>query len=231
MHSCQSYQRNGLWSLSWSDGRRNGRDFSWSIADISEGSPIWACPLLCLPQHRKDYPPSNGNFCNLTKYWVSQLVSEIHQHLPAQVQCLNHAWMSYSCCLSIAQYLWIPKLQTIVSQDHSLTGCSFLCLLPIPEQSLQVPIIGAFLSSLEQACNCISYRQTIVLEFRVCEDWLPSVLMTCTRCAQPPIVRCTLNMYSGVGIVMLCTGPRQYTTYQYAEYRTVSTVVRAVLGE
>ena len=55
------------------------------------------------------------------------------------------------------------------------------------------------------------------------------VAVTCVRCAQPPNIRCTLNMYGDRGIVMPCTETRQHETY--GERRTTCMLVRARLGE
>ena len=55
-----------------------------------------------------------------------------------------------------------------------------------------------------------------------------SVLMTCAQCVQTPIVWCMLNMYGGVGMVIMCTGPCQYAAY--GARRTMGTVVRARPG-
>ena len=84
--------------------------------------------------------------------------------------------MPFSCCSSIAQYFRVPK-QSIVSRDHSLAGFSFLILFPIPEKSLLLPVIKAFQSSLEQACNCISNDIDWVALLR-CMSAVRSVLIT-----------------------------------------------------
>ena len=88
-------------------------------------------------------PPSIGNSCDLSKCWASQPVAAVHQNRPAQYISImsEKKWSPFSCCSSIAQYPWVPKLWSIVSQDHSLACCSFSVLLPIPEKSLLHPVI------------------------------------------------------------------------------------------
>ena len=53
----------------------------------------------------------------------------------------------------------------------------FLILLPIPEKSLLLPAIGAFQSSLEQACNCISDDMDCIAFLR-CMSAVRRVLIT-----------------------------------------------------
>ena len=91
----------------------------------------------CLSQHCKETPPSSGNTGDLSKIDVERANPSLKF-----IKTDLHSTISQSHLKKVTSLLLlfidcsipcVPKLWSIASQDHSLAGCCFLILLPIPE--------------------------------------------------------------------------------------------------